>query len=167
MTQWLCDQFRQIEQGVESQIKLPEDITHLGVIMKRMFCNSDSAKIVTSKFLKLIPCDDSGNMIVQDIADIEDIVDTEVSFKIEFPHAYMGTHKNGQTVSCSSRVSAIRYKTKQMEEEVDSDTQLLDDSEEKPTPEAQLTPDVKITAEKLVKKIQKSKPKLKRLNAEK
>ena len=158
MTKWLREQVREIELGVEKQVKLPEDIEHLGVIMKRMFCSGDTANIVTSKWIKLIPCDDSGNIIAEDIDD-EMIEDTEFSFKIEFAHVYMGTHKNGQTVSCSARVMAIRYKSIKVD---DDDTSMIADdvekveAEEKPIPEIKLSPGDKV-------KLSKPKPKVKRL----
>lgn len=157
MTEWLRHQVRQIEEGVDNHVRLPDNLEHLGIIMKRMFCNGETANIVTSKFLKFIPCDDNGNILTQDSADPEHILDTEFSFRIEFPHVYMGTHKNGQTVSCSARVMAIKYKTKAKEEEEDSDTQLIDDTEVKTMSQS------KLTAEEMAK-VSKLKPKLKRLN---
>ena len=154
MTEWLRDQVREIENGVDNQIRLPDVIEHLGIIMKRMFCNGSTANIVTSKFLKLIPCDDNGNIIAQDSDDIEHILDTEFSFRIEFVHVYMGMHKNGHTVSCSTRVTAIRYKTKVNKDE-DSDTQLNDDAE--------VEIESKLTPEKMTK-LSKAKQSFKRLN---
>ena len=160
MTQWLSDQVRLIERGVETQVKLPEDLEHLGVIMKRMFCGGETTNIVTSKFIRFIPCDHDGNIITDDL-DIEAIQDTDFSFKIEFPHVYMGTHKNGQSVSCSARVTAIRYKRDVISNE--ANTQLNDESqveEEEVEPEKELAPEEQI-------KLSKPKPKLKRLNAAK
>ena len=155
MTEWLRDQIRQIEEGVDNHVRLPDNLEHLGIIMKKMFCNGETANIVISKFLKFIPCDDNGNILMQDSEDPEHILDTEFSFRIEFPHVYMGTHKNGQTVSCSSRVMAIKYKTKAKEE--DSDTESVDDTEVETVSQSKLTPEE-------LAKVSKLKPKLKRLN---
>ena len=157
MTQWLSDQVRLIERAVESQVQLPEDIEHLGVIMKRMFCGGDTTNIVTSKFIKFIPCDSDGNKIIDDL-EIEAIQDTDFSFKIEFPHVYMGTHKNGQTVSCSARVTAIRYKRDVLSNEADA--QINDETEDEVESENEQPP------KKLIR-VSTPKPKAKRLNAAK
>lgn len=152
MTQWLRDQVRQIEQAVESQVELPEDLEHLGLIMKHMYCNADMANIVTSKFLKFLSCNESGNIIadIDEDVDVETLGDTEFSFKIEFPHVYMGNHKNGQTVSCSARVTSIRFKSD------------LEFDEEATQSKTELKTEAKITPEEKVK-LSKSKSKVKRL----
>ena len=158
MTKWLREQVQEIERGVESQVKLPDDMEHLGVIMKRMFCGGDTANIVTSKWIKFIPCDDNGNVIAEDV-DTEMIEDTEFSFRIEFSHVYMGTHKNGQTVSCAVRVMGIRYKKDVVTE---NESPMIDESEV----EDRQKPEIKLTAEEKVKLV-KSKTKVKRLNTAK
>lgn len=155
MTEWLRIQIKNIEDAVDNQIKLPDVIEHLGIIMKRTFLNGQDTNVVTSKYLKFIPCDNDGNIIAKDIDNIDDIVNTEFSFRIEFHHVYMGMHKNGQTVSCSSRVVAIRYKTN-VNEEDDDDTDVDLDTDVKLTPNSKLSPEE-------MAKVAKPKPKLKRL----
>lgn len=162
MTEWLRIQIKNIEQAVDDQVKLPDSIEHLGIIMKKTFLNGPHTNIVTSKYLKLIPCDNDGNVIAKDVDNIDDIVDTEFSFRIEFPHAYMGVHKNGQSVSCSTRVVAIRYKTS-VNEEDDDDTDVDLDNDDT---DVKLTPNSKLSPEEM-SKFAKPKPKLKRLNAAK
>ena len=73
---------------------------------------------------------------------------------------YMGMHKNGQTVSCSTRVVAIKYKTN-VNEEDDTDVDLDNDDTD-----VKLTPNSKLSPEEMTK-FAKPKPKLKRLNAAK
>ena len=162
MTEWLRIQIKNIEQAVDDQVKLPDSIEHLGIIMKQTFLKGPHTNVVTSNYLKFIPCDNDGNVIAKDVDNIDDIVDTEFSFRIEFPHVYMGMHKNGQTVSCSTRVVAIRYKTTVNEEDNDDTDVDLDNDDTN----VKLTPNTKLSPEEMAK-IAKPKPKLKRLNSAK
>ena len=162
MTEWLRLQIKNIEEAVDNQIKMPEAIDHLGIIMKKTFVNGPHTNIVTSNYMKFIPCDNDGNVIAKDTDNIDDIVDTEFSFRIEFPHVYMGMHKNGQTVSCSKRVVAIKYKTN-VNEEDDDDTDVDLDNDDT---DVKLTPNSKLSPEEMTK-IAKPKPKVKRLNSAK
>ena len=39
MTEWLRLQFKNVEQAVDDQVKLPDGIEHLVIIMKKTFVN--------------------------------------------------------------------------------------------------------------------------------